>query len=56
MGEMRSAYKILVGKSKGKRPLWRLILKRVLNKQGVKMCTGFIYIKTGLSDGLLEIR
>jgi hypothetical protein len=37
MGEMRSAYKILVGKPEGKTLLWRsgvdrrIILKRILN-------------------------
>jgi hypothetical protein len=43
MGEMLNAYKILMGKPEGKRPRRvlgvdvRTILKRILNKLGLKM-------------------
>jgi hypothetical protein len=44
MGEMRNAYKILVRKSEGKRPLadlgvdGRIILKSILEKQDARVC------------------
>jgi hypothetical protein len=49
MGEMRNAYKILVGKPEGKRPLRkpkrnpRIILK-LMRKSGGRMPTGFVWL------------
>jgi hypothetical protein len=56
MGEMR---KILVEKPEGKRPLgrprrrWRIILEWIFGQKGGKMWTGFIWLRTRTSDGLL---
>jgi hypothetical protein len=42
---MRNSYEILSGKPEGKRPLgrygadWRIILKSIFNKEGMKMWT-----------------
>jgi hypothetical protein len=50
--EMKSAYRILVRKPEGKRPLWRsdtrkqMMLKRMLGKQDVMM-TGYIRLRMG---------
>jgi hypothetical protein len=49
----------LVGKSEGKRPLEVLgvnrmiILEWILEKQGGKLWTEFIWLRIGTSDGLL---
>jgi hypothetical protein len=57
MGEMRIAYKILVGKGRehsedlgidGK-----IILELILGKQGGKVWTGCIWLRIGTSSGLL---
>jgi hypothetical protein len=59
MGEMRNAYKILAGKPKGKKPLEELgvdgrkILQWILQKEGGKLCTGFMWLRIGTSDRLL---
>jgi hypothetical protein len=59
MMEMRNAQDILVGKPERKRPLedlgidWRKILKGILGKLGRRMWTGFIWLRTGISGGLL---
>jgi hypothetical protein len=37
MGEMRNAYKILIGKPEWKRPLRRIIQRHILKKLGVRM-------------------
>jgi hypothetical protein len=60
MGNVRNAYKILVGKPEGNKPLgrprcrWddniRIDLRR---KQGVKLLTGCIWFTIGTSGGLL---
>jgi hypothetical protein len=59
MGEIRNAYKILVGKSEGKRQLGRrrrnerIILKWMLGKLGRTVWTGFIWRRIGTVGGLL---
>jgi hypothetical protein len=59
MGEMRNAYKILVGKPEGKRPVGDLgvdgmiILDGILGKLGGKVWTGYVWLKTGINGGLL---
>jgi hypothetical protein len=55
-GKMRNVYKIVVGKSEGKRPLGRLgvdgnISEWMLKKQEV--CNGCIWLRTGTCSGLL---
>jgi hypothetical protein len=56
---MRNAYKILVGKHEGKRPLGRIcvdgriILEWILRKLGGKGWTGFIWLRIGTNGGLL---
>jgi hypothetical protein len=58
MGEMRNAYKMSVVIAEGKRPFgsprcrWE-IYEWILGKQGVKVWTGCIWLRTGTSDGLL---
>jgi hypothetical protein len=60
MEVMRSTYKILVGKPKGKIHLrdlgvdGRIMLKRVLKKQNVRMQTGFSYLRQGPVAGCRE--
>jgi hypothetical protein len=46
MGEMRNAYRILVGKPKGKRPLGR---PRCRWEDNIKM----VWLRIGTGDGLL---
>jgi hypothetical protein len=59
IGEMRNAYKILVGKPAGKSYSedldvdGRIVLEWVLWKQGGKVCTGFIWLRIGACGGLL---
>jgi hypothetical protein len=56
MGERRGAYRVLVGKHEGKRPLERtrnrrrIILKLILKKSGGRACTGLTVNKTLLVD------
>jgi hypothetical protein len=58
MREMRNAYRILVGKPEGKRPLarpwrrWKVILKWIRGKQGGKVWTGIIWLRIGTSGRL----
>jgi hypothetical protein len=54
------ALKDLFGKSEGRKPLeihrrrWeRIILKRILTKQVLRVWTGFIWLRMGKSGGLL---
>jgi hypothetical protein len=59
MGETRNAYRILVGKPEGKRPLGRLRRRWVDNNKiyfgetGSDDMTGSIWIRIGTSGGLL---
>jgi hypothetical protein len=54
---MRKAYKILIRKSEGKRPLGRqgtngkIILQWILEKQDEKLWTAFIWFRTETSGG-----
>jgi hypothetical protein len=57
--ETRSAYRILMGKPEGKRPLgkprrrWGITLKWILEKQSRVVWTGFIWIRIKASGRLL---
>jgi hypothetical protein len=48
MGEKRNAYRVLVGKAEGQRPLvrprlrWRIMLKWILHKQDGRVWIGLI--------------
>jgi hypothetical protein len=59
MGELRNAYKILVGKFEVMRSFvilrhrWRDDIRVDLTKQVEKVRTGFICFRTGSSGGLL---
>jgi hypothetical protein len=55
MIEMRNAYKILVGKPEGKRPLRRIGVdgKIILRKRGGKLWTLFIWLRIGTGGVLL---
>jgi len=59
MDEVRNVYKVLVGKPEMKRLLGssgidgRIILKYILEKQGVRSWTGFVWLRIGTSDRLL---
>jgi hypothetical protein len=56
---MRNAYKILVGKPEGKRPLgksrrrWEDNIKMYLREIGLGVWIGLIWLGIGTSDGLL---
>jgi hypothetical protein len=52
-GEIIYAYSISVGKSDEKRLLGSMILKGILKEKGVRMWTGFIWLRIGTSGGLL---
>jgi hypothetical protein len=59
MGEIRNAYNILFETPEGKRPRGRssvdgrIILERILGKQGGKVWTAFTWLRIGTSAGLL---
>jgi hypothetical protein len=59
MGDMRKAYKILVGKPEGKRPLrsprrrWEDNIRMGLREIVRKVCTGCSWPRIGSSGGLL---
>jgi hypothetical protein len=59
MGEMRNAYKILVGNLKGRdysEDLGvdrKILLQWILGKQGGKVWTGLIWLRVGTSGRLL---
>jgi hypothetical protein len=58
-GKKRNAYNVLVGKPEGIRPLerprhrWEIILEWILEKQDMRVWTGFIWLGIGTSGGLL---
>jgi hypothetical protein len=62
MGERRSAYRILVGKPDGRRPLgrprrrWEDNIKMDLREIGWGALTGLIWLRIGTGGGLLCIR
>jgi len=55
MGEMSNAYKILVGKPEGTRPLRRTMCRWEdnirMDLRGGKLWTGFIWLRTETSGG-----
>jgi hypothetical protein len=57
MGEGRGAYRILVGRPEGRRPLGRprrIILKWIFKKwDGGGAWTGLVWLRTGKGGGLL---
>jgi hypothetical protein len=59
MGEGRGAYRVLVGKPKGKRPLgrprhrWEDNIKMDFKEIGIMGKTGFSWLRIGSSSGLL---
>jgi hypothetical protein len=59
MGERRGAYRALVGKSEGRRPLgrsrrrWEDNIKMDLRAVGSGACTGLIWLRIGTDGGLL---
>jgi hypothetical protein len=59
MGEGRGAYRILVGRPKGRRPLerprrrWEDNIKMDLQEVGWGAWTGLIWLRTGTGGGLL---
>jgi hypothetical protein len=58
-GEKRNAYRLLVGKPEGKRPLGRprrrrgIILGWILEKWNGVMWTGLVWLRTGTGGELL---
>jgi hypothetical protein len=59
MGEKRNAYRLLVGKPEGKRPLgrprcrWCIILGWILERWDGVMWTGLVWLKIGTGGELL---
>jgi len=59
MGENRNAYRVLVGKPEGKRPLercrhtWHDNIKWILKIQDEREWTGLTWFRRGTSGGLL---
>jgi hypothetical protein len=60
--EKTTAYRLLVGKPEGKRPLGRprrvgrVTLKWVLDKHDEMVCTGLIWLRIWTSGGLFRTR
>jgi len=61
-GEMRGAYRVLVGKPEGKRPLgrprirWVKTLNWTFNKWNVGVWTRLIWLRIGTGCGLLSVQ
>jgi hypothetical protein len=63
MGDIKSDYKILIGKSEGMRPLERqtdswmawMVLKLILKVQGVKLRTWMNWVRLGKEASSLEL-
>jgi hypothetical protein len=53
MGEKRSAYRLLVGKPEGKRPLGWIILVWILERWDGVMWTGLVWLRIGTGGELL---
>jgi hypothetical protein len=59
MGENRNAYRILVGKPEGKRPLgrprprWVTLLKRILERKDGMVWIGSIWLRIGTNGSIL---
>jgi hypothetical protein len=59
MGEKRNAYRLLVGKPEGKRPLrrpghrWWIILGWILERWDGVMWTGLVWLRIGTGGELL---
>jgi hypothetical protein len=59
VGEGRGAYRVLVMRPEGKRPLgrprrrWENTIKRILKKWDGKVWSGLIWLRIGISGGLL---
>jgi len=59
IGEKRSAYRILIGKHEGMRPLgrsrrrWHDNIRMDLREECGKLWTGFVWLRTGAIRGLL---
>jgi hypothetical protein len=43
--DMRNAYKVLVWKPEGERPLRTIIIKQILNKWRMSMWSGFMWLR-----------
>jgi hypothetical protein len=62
MGEKRNAYRVLVGKQEGKRPLgrpmreWIYNIKIDLREEDGVVWTGLMWLRIGTSGGLLWTR
>jgi hypothetical protein len=62
MGQRRGAYRALVGKPEGRRPLerprgkWEYNIKMNLQEVGCGAYTGLIWLRIGTGGGLLCIR
>jgi hypothetical protein len=60
MGQMKNAYKIMVGKSKGKRPLkrprcrWEDNIKMNIKEIGLRAWIGFMWLRIGTGSGFLR--
>jgi hypothetical protein len=59
MGETRTAYEMFIGKPEGTKTLedpgvdGKITLEWILGKQGGKVWTGCIWLRIGMSGGLL---
>jgi hypothetical protein len=60
MGEKRNAYRLLVGKPEGKRPLgrprrrWWIILRLILEKLAGVMWSGLVWLRIGTVESSCE--